>query len=73
MIATFIAAAFAGGLLVFVQFLITRHDNKKGYIASLTEKIDGLFLKVEQDSATNLRRYIFEFSIECRRGIIHTK
>ena len=70
---SFIAAAFGGGLLVFVQFLITRHDNKEGYIASLTEKIDGLFLKVEQDSVTNLRRYIFEFSIECRRGIIHTK
>lgn len=72
-IMTFSAAALGGGLFVFIQFLITRRDNKTGYIASLTEKIDGLFLKVEQDSVTSLRRYIFEFSIECRRGIMHTK
>lgn len=69
----FIAAAFGGGILVFVQFLITRRDQKHGLIASLIEKVDALNLKVDLHNVENRRRYIFAFSTECRRGIRHTK
>ena len=33
---------FSAGFYTFVQFLIKRHDDKKGKIAHIDEKIDGI-------------------------------
>lgn len=72
-ITAFIAAAFGGGLLVFVQFLITRHDNNKGYIAELRNAITSIKDAFEEERMIVRRRNIFRFSQEVRKGERHTK
>lgn len=69
----FISAAFGGGLLVFFQFLITRHDTKKGHIASFQEKLDSLSLKIDVAEVKSLRRFILKFDHEIRHGERHTR
>lgn len=68
----FFAAAFGGGLLVFIQFLITRHDNKKGYIAELKDAIASMKRAFDEERMTVRRRNIFRFSQEVRLGVRHT-
>ena len=70
---TFAAAAFGGGLLVFVQFLITRHDNKKGVMAAIQERLDGLWLKLENFEVVTVRRYIFSFAHTLQKGERHNR
>ena len=70
---SFTAAALGGGLLVFVQFLITRHDNKKGYIAEFREAIAQLRKEAEEERMIVRRRNIFRFSQEVRTGVRHTE
>ncbi len=41
------------GLFAFLQYLISRHDNRKGVFRKILDKLDehdGLFLKSEKDS-----------------------
>lgn len=71
-LSTFTAAAFGGGLLVFVQFLITRHDNNKGYIAELRKAIEALTKRFEEERIDVRRRNILRFALEVRQGIRHT-
>lgn len=65
---TIAAAAFGGGLLVFVQFLINRHDQKNGVMAEIKEKLDALKLETETTRMINARRYIFYFRNAVQRG-----
>lgn len=70
---TFTAAALGGGLFVFAQFLITRHDEKKGILAEVWAAIKEIRKAIEEEKITSRRRYIFQFNIELRKGLRHTK
>lgn len=44
---SFVSAMIGGGLIGFIQFLITRHDKKNDRIAELEKKFDGKFDELE--------------------------
>lgn len=68
-----------GGLLAFIQFLITRHDSKKDKfkevfeaIEKLTGKVDDLAAKNDERNAVNMRVRILRFRDEMLAGQSHT-
>ena len=71
-IVTFLCAALGGGIFVFIQFLIQRHDTKKGIFAELTRDLKALEKKFDVFEITSTRRYILRFSQEVRHGVRHT-
>ena len=76
-----VLAAFASsGLFSLLQFLIKRHDEKKGKTAELDKKIDGirkdlddLRAEIKKGDALQARRRILRFNDELLCGIMHTK
>lgn len=69
-----------GVILIFVQFLITRSDQKKEKnstilkaIEALSEKLTGLEKRMDKDSADESRRNILLFDDELRRGDAHSE
>ena len=72
---TIILSIFGGGALVtFLQFLITRHDEKTGQAAKVLKQlatlekdikndISNLKKEIDEDRATNARIRILQFSI----------
>ena len=80
-IVTIVLSIFGGGaLLTFLQFLITRHDKKKGKHKSLMDAIgavrkdlDELREEINEDRAVNARIRILSFSDEVQRNIRHSK
>lgn len=84
MIFTAIAALFSGSfgaaMVALVQFLVARHDEKKGKsdtirgeIAAVKESVDRLSAEVAMDRATSARIRILSFSDEIRHGVRHSK
>lgn len=79
--ATVIAVLGSTGLFTLIQFLIKRHDEKKGVLstikeelASLKKSIDDLNTTRNRDKADNARRRILAATDELRTGItIHTQ
>lgn len=76
--ATTIILSLCGGgaLFGFVQFLITRRDNKNGIlkaIDALRGEIETLRGEITEDRATNARIRILSFSDEVQRDIRHSK
>jgi len=68
-----------GGLLAFVQFLISRHDSKndrlKGIVDSinrLSDKVDRLEKKGDERNAVSMRVRILRFRDEMLEGQNHT-
>lgn len=68
-----------GGLLAFVQFLISRHDSKhdrlKGIVDSidrLSDKVDRLEQKGDERNAVSMRVRILRFRDEMLEGQNHT-
>lgn len=51
----------------FVEFLIKRHDNKKGLMAQLVTEVTSLRKEFEEGKAIDSRRRILQFS----DGLIH--
>ena len=79
-----ITGLFGGGVvaavLLFVQFLINRHDTKNdkrdavtASVNALAEKIDTLEDRLEQRDAVNARRAILRFGDELYNNIHHRK
>ena len=69
-----------GGVLAFVQFLISRHDNKHDKFKGVYEAIEGLSKQIKQVSdkadernAVNSRVRILRFSDEMMEGKRHSK
>ena len=65
-----------GALFGFLQFLITRRDNKSGImkaIDALRNEIETLRGEITEDRATNARIRILSFSDEVQRNIRHSK
>lgn len=71
---TIILSIFGGGsLTMFVQFLINRHDARKGELGQLKEEVRSLREEILEDQATTARVRILQFSDEIRRGQKHSK
>lgn len=70
---TFLKLALAiigsNALFSFVQFLVTRVDNKK----NIEKKIDKLSEKVDENAAILARTHILRFSDEIKNGVIHSQ
>lgn len=78
---TIILSIFGGGaLLTFLQYLITRHDEKAGKhktimdaIEKVRKELDALRGEINEDRATNARIRILGFSDEVQRNVRHSK
>lgn len=78
---TVILSIFGGGaLLSFLQYLINRHDEKKGKgktlmkaIEEVRKEIDTLRNEISEDRANNARIRILSFSDEVRHNMRHSK
>lgn len=78
---TIIISIFGGGaLLTFLQYLITRHDEKTGKNKKLMTAIEDvrkdiivLRNEISEDRATNARIRILSFSDEVRHKMRHSK
>ena len=57
------------GLFTFIQFLITRHDNKKGAITRIEEELISIRKDMKRDKADDARRRILAATDELRTGI----
>ena len=76
-----IIAVFAStGFFSLIQFLIQRHDAKKGKRAELDKKIDGirsdlddLRAEIKKNDALQARRRILRFNDELLSGLKHSK
>lgn len=81
MVLAIITSALASSaLFTFIQFLITRYDEKKGRMAEMSTKIDGvqqglddLRHELDERAATDARRHILTASDEIRHGKRHSK
>lgn len=69
-----------GALLSFIQYLITRHDEKKGRgktimeaIKAIRNDLDALRSEISEDRATDARIRILKFSDEVRHCVRHSK
>lgn len=69
-----------GAFLTFLQFLINRHDEKKGKKDALLKAVEKIEKEIEhlrgeaaEDRADNARIRILQFSDECRHGSKHSK
>lgn len=78
---TIVLSIFGGGaLLTFLQYLIQRHDEKKGKnktlmtaIEEVRKELDALRSEISEDRATNARIRILSFSDEVQRRIKHSE
>lgn len=78
---TTILSIFGGGaLLTFLQYLINRHDEKKGKykallvaIDEINEELHKIRAEMDEDRATTARIRILRYSDEMRHGQRHSK
>lgn len=71
---TIILSIFGGGsLTMFVQFLINRHDSRKGELSQIKKEIQQLREDMQADQATTARVRILQFSDEMLHGVQHSK
>lgn len=75
-----LAALASSGLFSLLQFLIKRHDEKKGKRAELDKKIDGiqkdiddLRAEIKKNDALQARRRILRFNDELLNNVKHSK
>jgi len=79
-ITTLVSLLLGGGILTFVQFLISRHDNKhdktKGIMDSidaLSKKVDRVESSLDKRDAVLARTHILRFDDELSNGVKHSK
>lgn len=77
--ASVVGVLLGGGILAFIQFLITRHDNRhdklaavKDMITALAKKVDTLGDTGDQRNAVSMRVRILRFRDEMLSGQEHT-
>lgn len=80
MMEVILAALASSGFFSLIQFLIKRHDDKRGKTAELDKKIDGirkdldgLRAEIKKSDALQARRRILRFNDELLSGIKHSK
>ena len=77
---TILGVVLGGGILAFIQFLITRHDSKHDKlggimdaIKDLSNKVDALEAKGDERFAISSRVRILRFEDELQEGRKHSK
>lgn len=77
---TFFSVLLGGGILTFVQFLISRHDKKHDATVGILERIDALSVKIDkveasldERDAVLARTHILRFCDECYNGVKHSQ
>lgn len=77
---TFFSVLLGGGILTFVQFLISRHDKKHDTTVGILERIDALSAKVDkveasldERDAVLARTHILRFRDELYNDIRHSQ
>lgn len=77
---TIISVLIGGGILGFVQFLITRKDNRQDKnkeildrLNSLDEKVDKIEASLDERDAVLARTHILRFSDDIYNGIRHSR
>lgn len=80
MIGTVFSVLIGGGILTFVQFLISRHDNKKdkqkeilASINSLRDEVAQVKLEAKRQNAVLARTHILRFADELYNGVHHSR
>lgn len=63
----------SAGAFSLIQFLITRHDAKKGALAEIKKEIAEMKRAREEDKATDSRRRILAASDEVLLGVRHSQ
>lgn len=69
----FLSIFGGGGLITLIQFLVNRHDAKKGELASIKKEIGSLREEIREDQATTARVRILQFSDQMLHGEKHSK
>ena len=79
-VTSIVGVLLGGGILAFIQFLITRHDSKhdrlagiKDAIQKLSDKVDALGAKGDERFAISSRVRILRFEDELQEGRKHSK
>lgn len=79
-ITTILSVLIGGGILAFLEFLITRHDKKTDELAGIKDSIDELRREIKQnrderrrDNAETRRVRILRFEDELQEGKRHSK
>ena len=77
---TFFSVLLGGGILTFVQFLISRHDQKHDKTVGIYERLEELSAKVDkveasldERDAVLARTHILRFCDECYNGMKHSQ
>lgn len=77
---TFIGILLGGGILTFIQFLITRHDNKNDRFAGITRELEAIRDEIkkidkkgDERDAENRRVRILRFEDELLEERRHSK
>ena len=77
---TFFSVLLGGGILTFVQFLISRHDKKHDQTVGILERIDALAVKIDkveasldERDAVLARTHILRFRDELYNDIRHSQ
>lgn len=71
-----VAVLGSTGLSTLIQFLINRGDKRQKVlekVEELSDKIDRLEARIEENSATQARIRILSFSDELRHSVLHSK
>lgn len=79
-ITTIISVLIGGGILGFIQFLISRHDNKEdkedsilSAIKDLSGRVERIENSLDERGAVLARTHILRFSDDIYNGIRHSK
>lgn len=79
-LALLLGGSFLGSVFTFIQFWITRKDNKKNMekllkeeIGGVNKKVDGLTGDFQAYKATLARTHILRFSDDLRNGVHHSE
>ena len=77
---TFLGILLGGSFLAFLQFLITRHDNKKDKFKEIEKTLNDIILAIkklddkgDEREAINKRVRILRFEDELQEGRSHSK
>lgn len=79
-ITVLVSVLLGGGFLAFLQFLITRHDNKNGKFQEIERTLNDIILAIkkldakgDEREAVNKRVRILRFEDELQEGRSHSK
>jgi len=79
-ITTLLSLLAGGGILTFVQFLISRHDQKVGKkddflsaIKTLSDRVEKIEKSLDERDAVLARTHILRFSDELYNGVKHSQ